>query len=644
MATTWFRYGIGCLLLYAISGQAQDPVDAGRPSYPAYASDSVKVISALMHAENVVEQDPFQALQVSNQALELTRKMQHKRLILRALNVIGSAYWIMGDYAEDEEITLERLDIARQLKDTADIIHCLDALASDNFSLKEWEQSEQYRIQAMELARQFGDLRMLARVYINAGDAAKEQGQYTKAVELTQKALEYRRKTSNDPMEIGFCLMNLGEIYAAQRDYDQALLYTRQAYEALQHGESVLQLSYLFENFGEIYQARRSYVEAEDYYQKSLEYARQMGAKDQIKRAYERLSVLAEEQGQLKEALQYRKSFEAYNDSLFNEKKLFESKRKLWEKELNASRQKIIDQQADIKRTQVMNLFLAVTGIFSLAGIGLLWSLMQQKRQANRQLRLHNQEMQQQQEEIRSQNEKLEEKNQELDRLNREKSSLVQIVAHDLKSPLNQIKGLVRIIRMEEPPMSEIQSDCLGRIEVSATKLTEMINKILDVEAIEANKVRMNMERLNLTDMLITLIHDHQHVADFKNIHLELHFEQEPIFAMLDSSHATQVFDNLVSNAIKFSPHNKNVFIRARQQGNKAIVEIQDQGPGFSPEDMGKLFQKFQRLSATPTAGEKSTGLGLSIVKKYVESMNGRVWCESVHGQGATFLVAFEAN
>jgi signal transduction histidine kinase len=100
-----------------------------------------------------------------------------------------------------------------------------------------------------------------------------------------------------------------------------------------------------------------------------------------------------------------------------------------------------------------------------------------------------------------------------------------------------------------------------------------------------------------------------------------------------------QVLDNLISNAIKFSSCGKSVFVHVRGNEHSIYIEVQDEGQGISQEDQKKLFGKFARLSARPTAGESSTGLGLSIVKSMVEAMNGKIWCESEFGQGATFIV-----
>src|SRR5690606_20865488 len=109
----------------------------------------------------------------------------------------------------------------------------------------------------------------------------------------------------------------------------------------------------------------------------------------------------------------------------------------------------------------------------------------------------------------------------------------------------------------------------------------------------------------------------------------------------VDQFYTKHIFENLISNAIKFSPVGKNVYVHLYYEDEKLKVEIKDEGPGISPEDMKKIFRKYQKLSARPTAGERSTGLGLSIVKKYVDLMNGKVWCKSTLGQGSTFIVEF---
>jgi signal transduction histidine kinase len=116
-----------------------------------------------------------------------------------------------------------------------------------------------------------------------------------------------------------------------------------------------------------------------------------------------------------------------------------------------------------------------------------------------------------------------------------------------------------------------------------------------------------------------------------------------PVNVIVDSNVMVQVVENLVSNAVKYSPPGKSIFVRLTQSPDSVRLEVQDEGPGLSAEDQSKLFGKFARLSAKPTGGEHATGLGLSIVKRMVEAMNGKVWCQSEAGKGATFVVQLPA-
>jgi len=241
--------------------------------------------------------------------------------------------------------------------------------------------------------------------------------------------------------------------------------------------------------------------------------------------------------------------------------------------------------------------------------------------------------------ELAQQKEQIEKKNEELLTLNNEKNNLIGIVAHDLKSPLNQIKGLVSLIRVTSTLEGEA-ANCLSMIESSANRLSSMIAKILDIEAIESKQLNLKFEQTNLGEVLNSLIARFRIDADQKQIRLHC-FVSDNISIEIDKNYLTQILENLFSNAIKFSPSDKNIFIKLTEAQDHAIIEVKDEGPGLTDDDKKKLFSKYQKLSAKPTGAESSTGLGLSIVKKFVESMNGQIWCESEAGKGASFFVRF---
>jgi signal transduction histidine kinase len=241
--------------------------------------------------------------------------------------------------------------------------------------------------------------------------------------------------------------------------------------------------------------------------------------------------------------------------------------------------------------------------------------------------------------ELARQKDEILQKNEELLTLNNEKNNLIGIVAHDLKSPLNQIKGLVSLIRVTAPLEGEA-ANCLSMIESSANRLSSMIAKILDIEAIESKQMNLKFEPTNLGEVLNGLVTRFRIDADQKQIQLHC-LVPGSINIETDRNYLTQILENLLSNAIKFSPTEKNIFITLTDNQDDVVIGVKDEGPGLTDDDKKKLFSKYQKLSARPTGSESSTGLGLSIVKKFVESMKGQIWCESEAGQGASFLVKF---
>jgi signal transduction histidine kinase len=230
--------------------------------------------------------------------------------------------------------------------------------------------------------------------------------------------------------------------------------------------------------------------------------------------------------------------------------------------------------------------------------------------------------------------------NNHLVELNKEKNEFLGIVAHDLKNPLSGIKMLSKVLYDEHEAISredirELANDILN----TSARMFELITNLLDINAIERGGVRVNIEPFDLAGIADAVAETYQARAQAKSIALHFQAEDNLPFALADQNATIQALDNIISNAVKYSPHGKNIYIRVKTASSRIRCEVQDEGPGLNAEDKQKLFGKFARLSAQPTGGEHSTGLGLSIVKRMVEAMNGNVWCESEVGHGATFIV-----
>ena len=242
-----------------------------------------------------------------------------------------------------------------------------------------------------------------------------------------------------------------------------------------------------------------------------------------------------------------------------------------------------------------------------------------------------------------------------LEELNREKSELMGIVAHDLKNPMGAIKTISdMMIHQSEEFSTEERENFLELINDAATRALDLIGSLLSLEAIEQGGVTIECETLAITNIITALVNHYTPIAEMKSI--RLHLEQPAEFtAFVESQTFHQVLDNLLSNAIKYSPPEKNVWMKVATRlepaympepdevvlmPNSVFIVVEDEGPGLTSDDKIRLFGKFARLSAQPTGGESSTGLGLSIVKRYVEAMNGSIWVVSEAGRGAAFVVS----
>ncbi len=237
---------------------------------------------------------------------------------------------------------------------------------------------------------------------------------------------------------------------------------------------------------------------------------------------------------------------------------------------------------------------------------------------------------------IKSQNEEIAAQTEFLKQLLEGKDYIIHILAHDLKSPLDSLEGLIILMKMEKVTSS--QDEYLGLMQSSINKSRALIDKVINLGALE-HQEQVNLTEESIYPILEKVVADFKKLAELKEINLQVEAADKQVKTLIDPIYLNQVYENILSNAIKFSPTGKDVNVRLLHNATVVRTEISDQGPGVPKEEMDRLFSKFSKLSAQPTAGESSTGLGLSLVKRYVELMNGKVWCESIEGQGATFIV-----
>ncbi len=232
--------------------------------------------------------------------------------------------------------------------------------------------------------------------------------------------------------------------------------------------------------------------------------------------------------------------------------------------------------------------------------------------------------------------------------MNDEKDRLMQIVSHDLRSPLGGIKGLSEILQNgAEAEMPELVREFSEIIVQTSDTLLNLVNDLLDLAKIESGKQRLNIDDFDIVSVLQNAVRLQEKVAISKGLQLVFQHSlpQVPFVITGDEPKITQVINNLLSNAIKFTPKGGSVDLSLSSLSDTQIcIVVKDTGIGIPSEHLPKVFEKFGIHQRSGTSGEKGTGLGMTIVKTFVELHNGTIVVESEQGVGTRFTIVLPVH
>lgn len=232
-------------------------------------------------------------------------------------------------------------------------------------------------------------------------------------------------------------------------------------------------------------------------------------------------------------------------------------------------------------------------------------------------------------------NAQLFEKTRELDRL---KSEFVAVVSHEIRTPLTSIKGSLELLSDEKFfPLTDSQKELLFICHANTDRLIFLINDILDFSRIESSKLTMNLKAFDAAQTIKEAVDGIRRLAEQSSLIVKTIIPQTDLTMYGDEFRIGQVITNLLSNAVKFSDPGGEIIVTARKKEGAVEVCVQDSGKGIAPEDVPKLFRKFQQLDSSPTRKAGGTGLGLVICKGIVEQHGGKIWLESVPNKGSKF-------
>lgn len=560
--------------------------------------DSLEFGNTLLNLGNVYYRigGAADALHFYERALKIGERENIKGLLAMSLNNIGMLYAVQGNYALALEKFLHSENNHDETK-TASHANLLNNIGNIYEKMGYYDAAVEYHQKSLMLWQQLDSTRGEASSLHNLAIAYNELQQYDKAEASCSACIELCERTDN-PKTMALALSMLGNIRIQQDKPIEAIALLEHSIELTHSLEDRLDLASFRANLGTAYIHTKEPEKAIQQLTKALDIAKDLDLQDVLREVYLSFAQAYSLLNNPEKALHYFQSYHTID------------------KEITA--------QITSQKTQTLQIQHRV----------------EQARKEAEIYRLKNTELA----ETLSQ---LEKANNRLEKLNKEKNDLMGIVSHDLKNPLNSIMMLANFLHKDhELSPREIQ-EFSGDILSSAERMFTLITNLLDSDLVESKLQNLPLLSCDITPVLLATVRQYIPHAHRKGITLHQNFQQEPLFAYTEQDTLLQILDNLVSNAVKFSSSNSSIWVTAHSSPTNdtallppvVCISVRDEGPGLQESDKEKLFQKFAKLSAQPTAGEHSTGLGLSIVKRLVEALHGTIRCESEPGQGATFII-----
>lgn len=238
----------------------------------------------------------------------------------------------------------------------------------------------------------------------------------------------------------------------------------------------------------------------------------------------------------------------------------------------------------------------------------------------------------------------LSKKNIELQKLNEIKNQFLGMAAHDLRNPIGHIYNYSELIEDESQNLSDRQIQFVSTIKNQCQYMITLINELLDYATIESGRLTLNLIPTDFVRFISNLKNINKEIADKKDIKIYFEAQVKSLKINLDQEKITQVVNNLITNAIKYTKPGGEVKIIVKQDGDYVLTSVEDNGLGIKEDEIDRLFNPFQITSNRATHGEKSIGLGLFIAKRAVEAHKGKIWVESVYGKGSKFNFRISKN
>lgn len=568
--------------------------------YPPYI-DALNEYAVMWHIRNLDT-----TLHYAQKALTLAQKKQYTLGEIEALRNLTTSYDLKGDFGEANKFLEKAIQLAEK-EGNKKVLAKIYNNCGNLYFKKDTKIGLSYFFKALAIRQEIDDKPSISSTLLNIGSMYLRLKDYQNALKYYNESLEIKKQLK-DERGIGLILGNIGNIYKEQKDFKKAKEYAFAATEQHDKIKDVSGKFYAYMMLADIYFEEKNDDACIKYAEMSYEAAKKIKAKQQIIQALKRLHEVCARRQDFAKAYQYSLIHKQYADSMLNESNI--KKNTEFDAKIAYQKKENILKNEQDKKLASQRFYTYLVGL-ALLFVSALGFIIYRSRQVQQKTNI------------------------QLEALNHTKDKLLAIIGHDLKSPINSLKGLLNLLNSQNISPEEFMLFA-GNLQQNVEYLQFMLTNLLHWANAQMQGIETNPQSIDIAHIAEENIQLFSQIARQKNITLlnQITPEQQ---VWADKDQIDLIFRNLISNALKFTPKGGKITLCNENKGHFQQISIQDTGVGITPEKLAKLFLPTQHFTTHGTAGEKGTGLGLLLCKDFIENNQGKIWVESTLNQGTTF-------
>ncbi len=622
------------LLVPFVAFSQKDDADSLSVALRAAREDTTKVVLLNELVLSIRDKDPGKAFELSQQTKQLAEKLGYQKGLGNTLQNIGWIYYRKGDYPLALKNSLDALAINKAFGDRASVANNLNNLGAIQYEQKQYANAVSYFKQGYTLSRAVGNNAIMSRSLNNISFCYIALKQLDSAEYFVKIAIDEGIK-AGDVSKAGFSERILGDIYFEKKEWKRALeSFTKCLASARQNDQTSLIVSTLH-RIGRTHLKLNKPDAALPYLLENAIIAKQLGYKDELEKTYALLVDAYVQKNNLAQAFHYQTLFIQIHDSLYNQNSAqqiaqMESR---YKDEIKEAKIALLTKDKQLQEKEINSQRTVIYAfIFGMAMLGILafilFTSFKQVSKVNRELAEKN-------EEIVTQSE-------QLGQINLTKDKLFSIIGHDLRSPIASLRGLMGLVSGGNLSQEEF-IETSQKVRKNLDYLSEDLDNLLNWAHSQLGGQHPNPKYVSLENVVIEKINFLLPIAAEKNIYLKYQ-KLSGIEMLIDPDHLALILRNLISNAIKFSHPGGTILVQAEIKSETVSLSVSDEGVGMSEDELLKLFRADDHFTNPGTQKEKGMGIGLMLVKEFVDKNGGKIDVKSETGKGSTFIIEMKGR